>query len=132
MARSLKKSANSDSAQNPYGHTLCEFFSYEEDKLTTDVVINVGTNTETGSIDRKKFMHVHPAEQYYFNNEDENVNIAGNQQGGINKRSFITINIQVDKNTWTKARDFYTTTQKRTDAKFTKPLSRKPQNKFWG
>jgi hypothetical protein len=89
------------SAQNPYGHTLVEFFKNNSD---TDTVMNVGTI----GMDRRNFINFIPSEQYYFNNKQENSSaFRGNHQSGMLERSFISIIIDVNKDEWLEIQKYY-------------------------
>lgn len=100
---------NSYSANNPYGHTLVDFFKVSENgSVIEDNVYNVGTTGPYG-INRKNFMHKFESHEYFFNNNEENKNVTGNQQGGILERSFISIVIPVDDVEYTKMTNFYDT-----------------------
>lgn len=98
---------NSGFAENPYGHTLCEFFRYDKGKLTQDIVMNVGTRTTINTINKKDFIHFIPSSLYHFNTEQENTYIAGNQQNGMPNRTFITINIRVNEETYVMLLNYY-------------------------
>lgn len=97
---SLQKiSMQSHSAQNPYGHTLVEFFHFKNNMLNSDFVMNVGTQTPFSS---NNFINFFDSSEYYLNNNDENINEQnfGNHQNGLLERSFITINIRVTEQVW--------------------------------
>ena len=89
----------SHSAQNPYGHTLVEFFHFNEKKLVTDRVMNIGTQKSFSS---KDFINFFNSSDYFLNNTLENKDICnfGNHQNGMLERSFITINIRVSEKVW--------------------------------
>lgn len=98
---------NSYSANNPYGHTLIDFFKVSRSgTITEDNVYNVGTTGPYG-INRINFMHKFKSHEYFFNNNDENANVTGNQQGGILERSFISIVIPVSDDEYSKMSNFY-------------------------
>jgi hypothetical protein len=100
----------SHSAQNPYGHTLVEFFHFNGDKLITDRVMNIGTQAPFSS---KDFINFFNSSDYFLNNSRENKDIRnlGNHQNGMLERSFITINIRVTKKVWDDMIQSYTDMQ---------------------
>lgn len=95
---------HSDSAQNPYGHTLCEFFRFEEQKLVEDTVMNVGMNAD---FDRTDFIHFIPSHKYFFNSSSENSDVVGNNQNGLLERSFITLNIRVTRSEYVALKQYF-------------------------
>lgn len=98
---------NSYSANNPYGHTLIDFFKVTDNgTVIEDNVYNVGTTGPYG-INRINFMHKFESHAYFFNNPDENAKVTGNQQGGILERSFISIVIPVSDNEYQTMTNFY-------------------------
>ena len=99
------------SAQNPYGHTSLCFYRTEGNQVMEDDIANVGTRMSNGIIDKTKFMHFISSQKYLFNNKEENIGLAGNQQGGLLERSFIGINIPIDENKWSELKDFYKSVQ---------------------
>lgn len=99
------------SAQNPYGHTLAEFFKFENGTLVDDHVMNVGINGPNGP-DKKNFLHFIPSSVYYFNNREENATIHGNQQGGILERSYLSLVFEVNENQYNMILDYYESLQK--------------------
>jgi len=106
LKQNLTQSFQSNSAHNPYGHTLVEFFHFKDNTLVSDVVMNVGTRSDPTD---KKFRNFIPSSDYFLNNKTENneKNFSGNHQNGLLERSYITINIQVDQNVWEKMQDSY-------------------------
>jgi hypothetical protein len=107
-----KFSKHSHSAQNPYGHTNAGLYMYDGDDLVYDRVYNVGLAGPKG-INRSDFMHDFPFEDYYFNNYEENKDVTGNQQGGILERSFLTLNLEVDGETWYTIHNYYEDVKRR-------------------
>jgi len=97
---------HSNSAQNPYGHTLIEFFNVKDGKIQSDEVMNVGSGGSNG-MNRQDFIHFIPSQCYYFNNKEENKYYTGNHQNGLLERSYISIVIPVDKNDWTLIQQHY-------------------------
>ena len=87
---------HSHSAQNPYGHTLIEFFNYKDGRLQSDQVMNIGSN----GTNRKDFIHFMPSHCYYFNTKAENKDYLGNHQNGMLERSYISVIIPVDAFEW--------------------------------
>lgn len=100
--RNNKMSFNkhSHSAQNPYGHSLIEFFNFQDGRIQTDEVMNVGSGGPSG-MNRKDFIHFMPSYCYYLNNKEENnKEFTGNHQNGMLERSYISIVIPVDQADW--------------------------------
>lgn len=95
-----------NSAQNPYGHSFAEFYNIQNGKIIEDDVANVHYDLIDDNI-----IHIIPSEKYYFNNYDENKNNPdigiGCAQQGIFERSFININIKVNKETYDKFKKYY-------------------------
>lgn len=107
----ITQSFQSNSAHNPYGHTLVEFFHFKDNTLVTDIVMNVGTRSDPRD---RKFRNFIPSSDYFLNNQTENDDksfsdkkYSGNHQNGLLERSYITINIEVDKITWDMMQDSY-------------------------
>lgn len=101
-------------AHNPYGHTLVEFFKIEDGMLVYDKVMNVGVFGEydernNNILDRHRFINWIDSHEYYFDNKHEVMqkNQEGNHQYGMINRSFISINIKVNKYEWDKLHDYY-------------------------
>lgn len=109
-------------AVNPYGHTLAEFFKIEDGVLVYDKVMNVGVfgAHNNQKLDRYRFINWIDSHEYYFDSKDEitdkdlNLNLKlklkgeiGNHQYGMLNRSFISINIKVNKYEWDKIHDYY-------------------------
>jgi len=101
-----KLSLHSHSAQNPYGHSLIEFFSCNDGKVQSDEVMNVGSGGSNG-MDRKDFIHFMPSFCYYLNNKEENKDYTGNHQNGMLSRSYISIVIPVDSTDWDNIQQHY-------------------------
>lgn len=93
-------SKGKSSFQNPYGHTSICLYQVKNNKIVSDVTINVGTLLRNNVFDRSKFLHFIPTEKYLFNNFEENANVDGNQQGGLLQRSFLGINIRLTPEKW--------------------------------
>lgn len=114
ISNNLKK--ESHSANNPYGHTLVDFFCTHSlcnnyINVESDIVVNIGTLGPNG-INKRDFMHFFLSEKYYFNNYQENLMVTGNQQGGISERSFVSIIYEIDEITWVQMQKFYTEIKK--------------------
>lgn len=95
-------------AHNPYGHTLAEFFKFKNGELVFDKVMNVGVHGAhtDGVLDRFKFINWIDSHNYYFDNKHE-INSEGNHQYGLLNRSFICINLKVNKEEWEKIQEYY-------------------------
>lgn len=103
--------AKSHVAHNPYGHTLAEFFKFSNGVLVYDKVMNVGVHgAHTNDIlNRNKFINWIDSHEYYFDNKQEITDkvMEGNHQYGLLNRTFISLNLKVNKEEWDKMHDYY-------------------------